>query len=78
MSFQGLTTSVLDRSSDVFKVVKPLFHFLALSREKKEMFNFFQSDNMGKYKKEKELHELNGFVRAHELNNMQNKTRNNH
>ena len=42
------------------------------------MFKFGQSDNMGKYAKEKEQHELNGFVRAYELNNIHNKTKNNH
>ena len=59
-ALHSLTTSGLDRSSDTFKVLKPLFHCMALSREKKAMFEFGQGDNMGKYVKEKELQELNG------------------
>ena len=59
-ALHGLTTSGLDRSSDSFKVVKTLFHCMALSREKKAMFEFGQGDNMGKYVKDKELQEVNG------------------
>ena len=48
-----LTTSGLDRSSDTFKVVKPLFQSMALNREKKGLYEFTQGDNMGKYVKER-------------------------
>ena len=60
----SLTTTGLDRaSSDIFKVVKPLFQCMALNREtKKAMYEFSQGDNMGKYVKEKELKEINGSL----------------
>ena len=48
---KGLTTSALDRSSDGFKVVKPLFYCMASSREKKTMFEFGQGNNLGKHAK---------------------------
>ena len=50
---QGLTTSWLDRTYDAFKVAKLLLHCMELSREKKEMFEFGQGNNMGKHAKEK-------------------------
>ena len=61
-----LTTSGLDRTSEQFKVVKPLLHCMALSREKKSMQEFGQGDNMGKYVKEKELMEKNGTLLKNE------------
>ena len=62
-----LTTSGLDRSSsEQFKVVKPLLHCMALSREKKSMVEFGQGDNMGKYVKEKELKGKNGMLLKNE------------
>ena len=65
-ALHDLTTNGLDRSSDTFKVVKPLFHCMALSREKKAMFEFGQGDNMGKYVKDKELQEVNGKLLRNE------------
>ena len=54
-----LNASGLERSSNAFKVVKPLFHCMALNREKKESFEFDQGNNIGKHSKEKEIQELN-------------------
>ena len=55
-----LTTTGIDRASNTFKVVKPLFQCMALNREKKALYEFTQGDNMGKYVKEKEFKEIDG------------------
>ena len=55
-----LTQDGLVRLADNFKVVKPLLHAMSLKREQNAREQYGQSDNMGKYVRDKEFVELNG------------------